>query len=109
QQAIGAYLDSRHFPNIEVQTPANLDKSQTWTFGVTVDHAVQGGLIADYFVRVLHASKVAIVYENTPILYPGRDAFTNEINKLGAKVTYSTAIDGQENDFSQQSLSLSQS
>ena len=35
QKAIGAYLDSRKVPNIQIQTPANLDASQTWTFGVT--------------------------------------------------------------------------
>ena len=40
QQAIGAYLDGRKVPNIEIQTPANLAKSQTWTFGVTIDHDV---------------------------------------------------------------------
>src|SRR5205085_5995794 len=36
QQAIGAYLDSRKVPNLEIQTPANLPASQTWTFGVTI-------------------------------------------------------------------------
>jgi len=109
QQAIGQYLDARHVPNIEIQTPANLDKSQTWTFGVTIDHAVQGGLIADYFVHVLQAKKVAVVYENTPALAPGKDAFAKEIAKLGAQVTYSQAIDGNGNDFSQEALALSRS
>ncbi|MHB8467002.1 MAG: ABC transporter substrate-binding protein [Acidimicrobiales bacterium] len=109
QQAIGAYLDSRHFPNVEIQTPANLDASQTWTFGVTIDHAVQGSLIADYFTHVLHVTKAAIVYENTPTLFPGRDSFTKEMQKDGGKVVYSTAIDGQENDFSQQVLDLNNS
>jgi branched-chain amino acid transport system substrate-binding protein len=109
QQAIGQYLDQRHVPNIEIQTPANLDKSQTWTFGVTIDHGVQGALIADYFVHVLQAKKVAVVYENTPALAPGKDAFAKEIAKLGAQVTYSQAIDGNGNDFSQEALALSRS
>jgi branched-chain amino acid transport system substrate-binding protein len=109
QQAIGQYLDSRHVPNIEIQTPANLDKSQTWTFGVTIDHAVQGSLIADYMVHVLQAKKVAVVYENTPALAPGKDAFAKEVAKLGAQVTYSQAIDGNGNDFSQEALALSRS
>ncbi|MBV9665022.1 MAG: ABC transporter substrate-binding protein [Actinobacteria bacterium] len=109
QQAIGQYLDSRHVPNIEIQTPANLDKSQTWTFGVTIDHGVQGTLIADYFVHVLQAKKVAVVYENTPALAPGKDAFAKEISKLGASVAYSQAIDGNGNDFSQEALALSRS
>ena len=100
QKSIGAYLDSRKVPNIQIQTPANLDASQTWTFGVTIDHAVQGALIAEYFVKVLKASRVAIVYENTSELHPGRDAFTKRINDLGARVAYSKAIEGQNNDFS---------
>jgi branched-chain amino acid transport system substrate-binding protein len=109
QQAIGEYLDARHVPNIEIQTPANLDKGQTWTFGVTIDHAVQGTLIADYFVHVLQARKVAVVYENTPALAPGKDAFAKEIAKQGGQVSYSQAIDGNGNDFSQEALALSRS
>jgi len=109
QQALGDYLDSRHVPNLEIQTPANLSASHIWTFGVTIDHAVQGKLIADYFFKVLKATKVAIVYENVPQLLPGRDAFTNETNALGGKVTYSKAIDGQANDFSNEALGLRQS
>ena len=108
QQAIGAYLDARKVPNIEIQTPANLAKSQTWTFGVTIDHAVQGRLIADYFVNELKAEKVGVVYENTPALSPGRNAFTDEIGKLGAKVAYNRAIDPQANDFSNEALGLKQ-
>ncbi|HZN12838.1 MAG TPA: ABC transporter substrate-binding protein [Acidimicrobiales bacterium] len=109
QQAIGEYLDARKVPNIEIQTPANLKQSQTWTFGVTIDHGVQGALIADYFVKVLGVKKAAIVYEGTPALAPGRDAFTKEMGKLGGTVSYSKSIDGQENDFSQEALGLSKS
>lgn len=106
QKAIGEYLDSRSVPNIQIQTPASLAKDQSWTFGVTIDHAVQGRLIADYFVKVLKAPKVAIVYENTPILHPGRDTFTQQAKALGVEVVYSKAIDGQANDFSSEALGL---
>jgi branched-chain amino acid transport system substrate-binding protein len=109
QQQIGEYLDARHVPNIEIQTPANLKSSQTWTFGVTIDHAVQGALIADYFVHVLQQKKAAVVYENTPALAPGVDAFKKEMAKLGGQVTYSASINGQDNDFSQEALALSRS
>ena len=109
QQQIGEYLDSRKFPNVEIQTPANLNKSQTWTFGVTVDHGVQGRLIADYFVRSLGIKNAAVVYENTPTLEPGVQAFKNEMTKLGGQVSYTTKINGQDNDFSQQSLAMSRS
>ena len=86
QEAIGKYLDDRKFPNIEVQTPANLPQDQVWTFGVTIDHQVQGKLVADYFVHVLNATKVGIVSENTPTLEPGRSEFTKEIAALHATV-----------------------
>ena len=108
QQAIGAYLDSRKVPNTEIQTPANLAKSQTWTFGVTIDHAVQGRLIADYFVHVLRAENVGVIYENAPALSPGHNAFATEIGRLKAKVAYNRAIDPQANDFSNEALGLKQ-
>lgn len=110
QQAIGAYLNGRKFPNIQVQTQANLGKDQTWTFGITIDHAVQGSLIADYFVKTLQGKKVAVVYENTPALSPGVNAFKAGVAKLGAEVVYAQAINGQDqNDFARESLALSQS
>ncbi|MDP9441556.1 MAG: ABC transporter substrate-binding protein, partial [Actinomycetota bacterium] len=109
QQAIAAFLDSQRFPNIAIQAPAGLDKSQEWTFGVTIDHAVQGALIADYLVKVQQATKLAVIHENTPVLSPGVTAFTREVEKLGAQVVYSKAIDGQNNDFSNEALQLSSS
>jgi branched-chain amino acid transport system substrate-binding protein len=108
QQAIGEYLNDRKVPNLQIQTPANLAKSETWTFGVTIDHAVQGKLIADYMVKELEADRVAVVYENTPALNPGRNAFEKEAAKLGADVVFSRAIDPQANDFSNEALGLRQ-
>ncbi|MDP9337006.1 MAG: ABC transporter substrate-binding protein, partial [Actinomycetota bacterium] len=109
QQAIGEYLNSRRVPNIEIQTPANLAQDQVWSFGVTIDHAVQGALVADYFVKVLHAQKVGIVSENTPTLDPGRNAFTEEIKALHADLAYAKTVEGQANDFSNEALALSNS
>ncbi len=109
QQAIGEYLDSRKVPNIEIQTPANLSADQVWTFGVTIDHAVQGKLVADYFVKVLGAKKVAIVSENTPTLDPGRNEFSKEVKALNADLAYSKTVEGQQNDFSNEALALSNS
>jgi branched-chain amino acid transport system substrate-binding protein len=109
QKALGQYLDSRKVPNIEIQTPANLDSSQTWTFGITIDHAVQGSLIADYFVKGLNVKKAAVVYENTSELVPGKEAFVKRIQSLGAQVTYQKAIEGQDNDYSSVALDLSRS
>jgi branched-chain amino acid transport system substrate-binding protein len=109
QQAIGEYLNSRKVPNIEIQTPANLAPDQIWTFGVTIDHAVQGKLVANYFVKVLGAKKVGIVSENTPTLDPGRNEFTTEIKALGAEVAYAKTVEGQQNDFSNEALALSNS
>jgi branched-chain amino acid transport system substrate-binding protein len=110
QKAIEDYLEARRFPNIQIQAPPDLAKSDyKWTFGVTIDHVVQGKLIADYFVRVLKATKVNVVYENTPILEPGVNAFKAEMSKLGGQVVVSRTIDGNGNDFSSEALQLSNS
>jgi branched-chain amino acid transport system substrate-binding protein len=109
QEAIGRYLDDRGVPNLAVQSPADLPADQIWTFAVTIDHAVQGRLAADYFVNELDADKVAIVYENTPTLDPGRKAFEAEADELGVEVVYSEAIDPQASDFSSEALALSES
>ena len=58
---------------------------------------------------MLHATKVAIVSENTPTLDPGREAFTKEIAALHADVVYAKTIEGQGNDFSNEALALSNS
>lgn len=110
QKAIGEYLESRNVPNIEVQTPPDLARSSAkWTFGITIDHVVQGRLIADYMVKVLKAQKVAVIQENTPILDPGRKAFTDQVRSLGAQVVLERSIDGQGNDYSSEALALNQS
>jgi branched-chain amino acid transport system substrate-binding protein len=110
QKAIGEYLESRNVPNIEVQTPPDLARSSArWTFGITIDHAVQGRLIADYMVKALKAQKVAVIQENTPILDPGRKAFTDQVKSLGAQVVLERSIDGQGNDYSSEALALNQS
>ncbi len=106
QKAIGAYLDSRSVPNIEIQTPANLAANQKWTFGITIDHGVQGKLIADYFYKTLGTRKAAVVYENTSELTPGKDAFVNEMKSLGGQVVYQKAIQGNDNDFQGVALDL---
>ena len=110
QKAIEDYLEARKFPNIQIQTPPDLANSgYKWTFGVTIDHVVQGRLIAQYFVRVLKASKVAVVRENTPILAPGVGAFKDEITKLGAEVSFERSIDGNASEYSSEALGLSRS
>jgi ABC-type branched-subunit amino acid transport system substrate-binding protein len=109
QEAIGRYLNDRQVPNIAIQSPADLPADQIWTFAVTIDHRVQGALIADYFVNELEADKVAVVYENTPTLDPGREAFESEAEDLGVDVVYSKAIDPTASDFSNEALALSQS
>lgn len=109
QDAIGRYLNDREVPTISVQTPADLPADQIWNFGVTIDHRVQGTLIADYFVKELGLRKVGVVYENTPALDPGREAFEEEIEALGSEVVISRAIEGQASDFLNEALALSES
>jgi branched-chain amino acid transport system substrate-binding protein len=109
QDAIGRYLNDLEVPTISIQTPANLAADQVWNFGVTIDHAVQGKLIADYFVKELGLEKVGVVYENTPSLDPGRAAFEEEIEALDADTVISRAIEGQASDFLNEALALSES
>jgi branched-chain amino acid transport system substrate-binding protein len=109
QDAIGRYLNEREVPTISVQTPADLPADQIWNFGVTIDHRVQGTLIADYFVKELGLQRVGIVYENTPPLDPGREAFEKEVEELGAEVVISRAVEGQASDFLNEALALSES
>jgi branched-chain amino acid transport system substrate-binding protein len=109
QEAIGRYLNDRQVPNLAIQSPADLPADQIWTFAVTIDHRVQGALVADYFMNDLEAEKVAVVYENTPTLDPGREAFVAEADDLGLDVVYEQAIDPTASDFSNEALALSQS
>ncbi|MFN8036831.1 MAG: ABC transporter substrate-binding protein [Acidimicrobiia bacterium] len=109
QQAIVQYLDQRKFPNIPMQTPADLPQSMAWTFVVTMDQGQQGTHIADYFVKTLKAKKVGIVTEQSPLLDPGHERFTAEVKKLGAKVVYDNSIQGTAQDFGGPVSSLKQS
>jgi branched-chain amino acid transport system substrate-binding protein len=109
QEAIGKYLNDRKFPNIQIQTPANLPQDQVWTFGVTIDHEIQGKLVADYFVKSLGLKKVGVVAENTPTLEAGRSAFKDEVEALGAELVFNETVQGQQQDFSNEALGASDS
>ena len=100
QAAIGKYLDDRDVPNIMVQTPVGLSSGQQWTFGITIDHGVQGRLIAQYFRRALKYDTAAVVYELDSELKAGVATFRDEAGKIGLNVVYETQIDGQANDYS---------
>ncbi|MDP9101593.1 MAG: ABC transporter substrate-binding protein [Actinomycetota bacterium] len=99
QGTIAKYLDGRHVPNIEVQTPVDLPSSMSWTFGVTIDHRVQGKVIADYMAHALKVHKVGVVYETDSTLQPGVDAFTAEAKAQGLQVVHSQQINGMDNQF----------
>ncbi len=109
QDEIARYLDSRQVPNVAVQTPANFPSKYSWTFGVTIDHAVQGKMIADYFKKRLNAQKVAMVREDDATLNPGHTAFVNQAKALGMQVTYDTTINGKDSDFTAQATALANS
>ena len=109
QEAIGQYLNDREVPNLAIQSPADLPADQIWTFAVTIDHRVQGELVAEYFANDLDAEKVAIVYENTPALAPGQEAFEGAADELDVDVAYSKAIDPAASEFSSEALALSES
>lgn len=99
QGTIAKYLDSRKVPNIEVQTPVDLPASMAWTFGITIDHRVQGKLIADYMAHALKVKKVGVVYETDSTLQPGVDAFVAEAKAQGLQVVHKEQINGMDNQF----------
>ena len=99
QGTIAKYLEGRHVPNIEVQTPVDLPASMSWTFGVTIDHRVQGTLIADYMAHALKVHRVGVVYETDSTLQPGVDAFTKEAKAQGLAVVHSQQVNGMDNQF----------
>jgi len=109
QDAIGQYLNDLEVPTISIQTPADLPADQIWNFGVTIDHRVQGALVADYLVRDLGLSRLGVIHENTPALDPGVEAFEAEARELGADVVISRSIEGQAADFLNEALALSES
>jgi len=104
QEAVAAYTQSRNFPNVEFQMTPNPPSSQDWVWGLTVDQAMQGKLIADYLVKVLHEKKLGVVTEQQTQLAPGRNQYIAEAKALGASVVYNDQIDGQGNDYSANTL-----
>jgi branched-chain amino acid transport system substrate-binding protein len=109
QEAIGSYLNELEVPTISVQTTADMPDDEIWNFNVTIDHGLQGEVVADYFVNELGLEKVGVVRENTPALDPGVEQFEQEVDELGAEVVISRAIEGQATDFLNEALALSES
>jgi ABC-type branched-subunit amino acid transport system substrate-binding protein len=109
QDAVAQYLQTKSFPNIEVQLPANPPASEDWTFGLNIDHGRQGALAADYLVKTMHLKRLGICTEQQIQLAPGRSSFIKEATALGASVVYNDQIDGQGNDFSGNVLKAQQS
>lgn len=109
EAVVGKFLNSQKIPNVLVQAPPSASGAdQTNTFVVTIDHVVQGKLIADYFTSGdLKGKKYAVVRENVADLVPGADAFKNEVKARGGQVVADETIDGQGNDFSSTVLKLS--
>jgi branched-chain amino acid transport system substrate-binding protein len=108
-EAIGKYVNEREVPIISVQTEADLPDDQIWNFNITIDQRIQGTLVAQYLVNELGLTKVGVVHENTPYLAPGVDDFEAEVEALGAEVVVSRAIEGQQSDFLNEALALSES
>jgi ABC-type branched-subunit amino acid transport system substrate-binding protein len=104
QEAVAAYTQSKNFPDIEFQMTPNPPASQDWVWGLTIDQGLQGKLIADYLVKVLHEKKLGVVTEQQTQLAPGRNQFVAEAKALGSSVVYNDQIDGQGNDYSANTL-----
>lgn len=109
QEAVAAYLQTRNFPNIEIQMTPHPPSNQDWAFGLTIDQGDQGKLIADYLVKVMGLKKLGVATEQQTQLAAGRNEFVAEAKALGAAVVYNDQIDGQANDYSQNTLKAQQS
>ncbi|MFA5788208.1 MAG: ABC transporter substrate-binding protein, partial [Actinomycetota bacterium] len=106
--AIGKFLHSKGIPNVQVQSPPDASApDQTNTFTITVDHQVQGRLIADYWTNGdLKGKKYAVVREDVKELIPGTEALKARLAEKGIKLVYEGAVSGDSNDFSSTVLAL---
>jgi ABC-type branched-subunit amino acid transport system substrate-binding protein len=109
QGTIMRFLDQRGIPNLEVQTPVDVPANMQWTFGITIDHRVQGKMIADYMAHGLKVKKVGVAYETDNTLKPGVDAFKAEAAAQGLQVVASEQIDQSQNQFAPQARKIAAS
>ena len=109
QGDIARTLDKLGVPNIEVQMPVGFPQDYKWTFDITMDHKVQGKMIADYFAHILKVKKIGVVYETDSTLQPGVDAFKAEAKAQGMQVVHSAQINGSDSQFLSEAQSLSNS
>lgn len=108
ESAVGTYLNSQGMPNLLVQAPPSATGSdQRNTFVTTIDHRLQGKLIADYFTAGdLKGKRYAVVREDVKDLIPGTQAFKNELAARGGTFAGEERVDGNANDFSATVLKL---
>jgi branched-chain amino acid transport system substrate-binding protein len=113
QEKVAQFLEQVGMPHVMVQSPASPPASWKNTFTISIDHAVQGRAIAQFWAADLGAGggkrKVGFVREQTSALKPGTDAFEAEAKRLGLQVVARETINPQQVDFSQTVLRLRQS
>jgi ABC-type branched-subunit amino acid transport system substrate-binding protein len=96
-----AELHAAHIPHLVAQLPPSTTIPDD-AFYIGMNQLHHGPQIADYMVHVLNKTKVASIIETDPGLNAARDAFVNRAKADGAAVTYKTAIDPSQNDFTAQ-------
>ncbi|MFA5788228.1 MAG: ABC transporter substrate-binding protein [Actinomycetota bacterium] len=111
--ALGKFLNDEGIPHMLAFGPATpaMDpgSAQVNTFVISIDHRIQGRLVADYFTTGdLSAKRPAIVRENVPDAVPFAEAFKARLREKGKDVVAEDAIDGQANDYSQTVFKLRQ-
>ncbi|MFA5787562.1 MAG: ABC transporter substrate-binding protein [Actinomycetota bacterium] len=105
---IGKFLDGKGIPNVLIQaSPDASAPSRANTFAITIDHRVQGRLIADYWTNGdLKGKKYAVVREDFTELIPGTEALKQRLAEKGIKLVAEERVDGDGNDFSSTVLTL---
>ncbi len=113
QDAVAKFLEQVGMPHVMVMSPANPPASWKNTFTISIDHAVQGKGVADFFANDLKAAnkarKVGFVREQTNALKPGTDAFEARGAQVGLDVVVKRTFNPQDPDVTSVVLELQQS
>lgn len=66
----------------------------------------EGRLQAEYAVKILHAKKIGIIYQNDAIGIPGKDAAIAELKRLGIRPVATVAYNPSDTQFTSYVLTL---
>jgi len=105
---IAKFLNDKGMPHVLVEASVSAAApDQTNSFTISVDHRMQGKLIADYWTNGdLAGKKYAYVREDVPDLIPAVEALKARLAEKGIHLVAEERVKGDDNDFSQTVLNL---